>query len=1038
MSSRVRFDEFEFDRETGELRRSGEPIALNPQEAALLELLVDRGGEPVDLERIEEALAAGDEPPAPGTVTSHVSRLRRKLSDHGKRRLITNLRGRGYALAPLSRSGERPFVGRGETLRQVRRFADRALRKDPTLVLIRGARGTGRTTLLERLQDELEDEGMLVVLTGCRLVPRSELAPWAALVGKLLTALGEDRPESLASCDPSARGRIASAFPELAPHLGPVPAYEASGSVVAAIEDLLRGLSQHRPLALLFDDLPLADRPSLDLLHVLAQADWRGKLLVVGTMDRSPQQGEGVLQDLLASGLQSIRYLDVTRFGPAELRETLEAWGVEPRAAADVVEPLLELTNGVPQLVGSILSELAPGDITPDHVRRLATSRPIADALVSRQLSRLPAASRELLSVATVFGHEFSAALLAETMSRLKGERIGVAEVEEALQPAVDSEFVEVARDARRYRFTATLVHGVLYEALPAGERREAHHQLARALCEASAPPSEFMEHFLRGDLAADPEARVVALDSARDALFRNLNDDALRWLTALDEIQPLGDESDRKIALEVRLHLGRALTRAGQASKARETFARACDLARNLEAPIEFATAAIGMGGSSPAAMVDDPDLHARLSEATEWLERRVEADEGDAREAERMLAFAEARLACTSPIWGEVALRRDACNRAIDRAERTGSRWARAYASYVAATVLPIEAHAERERIGRDLLAFDPHTEQPPLGIHCVPRWVGHRFLLESAMVVGDRMLAEEARHGLRLVARKEREPMLSLEYEHMRFGVFHLAGLRDRALAAIEESKRLALAANEQFTLHATIHHFLLARDFRADLLPAILAPNAQPSDIAEQARKVATLEEAEAALTPAGLVALVDHSAPWAAGITRICLATSLSLRGESQESQHWLTRLRRHTRDFSEIPKEASWLTVTSLTADLAAELGDAESAGRLLPLLEPLAELHVFWPGVFVSVGPVAYYVARLHRAVGNLEQARSHIERAALKNDQAFASPTCEARILLERARLAASSEQRAALRGAARRLIDRHELETLAREAS
>ena len=57
---RVGFDRFEFDPGTGELWRDGTRVALQPQPARLLQLLLARSGEVVTREEIRAALWGSD------------------------------------------------------------------------------------------------------------------------------------------------------------------------------------------------------------------------------------------------------------------------------------------------------------------------------------------------------------------------------------------------------------------------------------------------------------------------------------------------------------------------------------------------------------------------------------------------------------------------------------------------------------------------------------------------------------------------------------------------------------------------------------------------------------------------------------------------------------------------------------------------------------------------------------------------------------------------------------------------------------------
>jgi TolB-like protein len=102
---RVRFDAFEFDMETGELRKGGLRVLLQPQPATLLSVLLSPPGELVRRERIRQALW-GDDTTVDFELGMNrcVRQLRAALLDNrGTPRYIETLARRGYRfVAPVS------------------------------------------------------------------------------------------------------------------------------------------------------------------------------------------------------------------------------------------------------------------------------------------------------------------------------------------------------------------------------------------------------------------------------------------------------------------------------------------------------------------------------------------------------------------------------------------------------------------------------------------------------------------------------------------------------------------------------------------------------------------------------------------------------------------------------------------------------------------------------------------------------------------------------------------------------------------------
>ena len=106
-----RFDAFELDNESGELRKHGDRIKLPPQPFRVLELLVHRGGEVVTRTEIREMIWRDDTfVDFDHGLNSAVARLREGLGDSAdKPRYIETIAKRGYRFTgPLTRSAPAP------------------------------------------------------------------------------------------------------------------------------------------------------------------------------------------------------------------------------------------------------------------------------------------------------------------------------------------------------------------------------------------------------------------------------------------------------------------------------------------------------------------------------------------------------------------------------------------------------------------------------------------------------------------------------------------------------------------------------------------------------------------------------------------------------------------------------------------------------------------------------------------------------------------------------------------------------------------
>ncbi len=101
----IRFGTFEFDRDSGELRRNGRAVALEPQPAKALALLLARAGEVVSREELRDAVWGKDTHVDFDRGLAYcVSHIRTALGDSGDNpRFVQTVPKRGFKfIAPLS------------------------------------------------------------------------------------------------------------------------------------------------------------------------------------------------------------------------------------------------------------------------------------------------------------------------------------------------------------------------------------------------------------------------------------------------------------------------------------------------------------------------------------------------------------------------------------------------------------------------------------------------------------------------------------------------------------------------------------------------------------------------------------------------------------------------------------------------------------------------------------------------------------------------------------------------------------------------
>ncbi|HLO35145.1 MAG TPA: ATP-binding protein, partial [Candidatus Deferrimicrobium sp.] len=183
------------------------------------------------------------------------------------------------------------FIGRTDeflTLLATARAADAGR---PSIVLVGGEAGVGKSRLVAEAATTLRDSGWLV-LEGGSVALGDDALPFGPIV-EVLRALARDvDPETIAA----AAGPTLPVLARLVPELSPMPA-EADGTAASTsigfdwlqiriFEGLLRMLGRlgaDRPVLLVIEDLHWADRSTRDLLAFLWRNARDERLCIVGT-----------------------------------------------------------------------------------------------------------------------------------------------------------------------------------------------------------------------------------------------------------------------------------------------------------------------------------------------------------------------------------------------------------------------------------------------------------------------------------------------------------------------------------------------------------------------------------------------------------------------------------------------------------------------------------------------------------------------------------------------------------------------------------
>jgi DNA-binding SARP family transcriptional activator len=358
------------------------------------------------------------------------------------------------------------LVGRTAELRRLQELWQAAAAGQPSLAVVRGGAGVGKTRLVAEVAGRARRQGAVVAGSQCfgtsgrlALAPVADWLrtpavqsataaldePWRAEVGRLMPtgSRGGPRPGALAMAAAWQRHRF--------------------------FEGLARALlGVGRPTLLVLDNLQWCDEETLAFLTFCLRLDSGARLLVAATArDDDPDESQGLGE--WAGRMRSTGLLTELSLGPFEAADTArlaEAISGRPLAPADA-SLLQATTGGFPLYV----IEALRGAAGPDEA-----ARPTGDirAVLRNRLEQVSAAAREVAGLAAAVGTDFSLDLLTEA-SDLDADGV-VQGVDELWRRRIMREFGD------GYDFTHELLREAAYLQVSPPKRWLLHRRVAQGL----------------------------------------------------------------------------------------------------------------------------------------------------------------------------------------------------------------------------------------------------------------------------------------------------------------------------------------------------------------------------------------------------------------------------------------------------------------------------------------------------------------------------------------------------------------------------
>ena len=378
----------------------------------------------------------------------------------------------------------RGTVGRVDELVALQAFVSSLVAGAGGALAIEGEAGIGKTHLVREVTSRARSAGIQVLeVIADEVTRRAGFVPHGLIEDGRIPAGARDRLRELLH-RPSIEGDPG----------------DLSFAVVEASVDALELLTKSGAALLVVDDAQWADDLSLSVVRSLIQRSRLARFGVVVSLRPSPRSP--LMDRMIDSVIDSSgRHLRLSALDDVDLH-ALSA-SITGAAPGQQLRARLQATGGNPLFVSELLRSfdeegLLRIDFGIAEVPPSVTPSGLSETLV-RRLSWLPAETRDLLRLASLFGTSFTLADLATLTGR------SVIDVAAWLREASVAGVITGHGD--RLAFRHDLIRDAVYDHMLAAERRDLHRAAGQALALAGMPTQQIARQFARGAVAGDIEA---------------------------------------------------------------------------------------------------------------------------------------------------------------------------------------------------------------------------------------------------------------------------------------------------------------------------------------------------------------------------------------------------------------------------------------------------------------------------------------------------------------------------------------------------
>jgi class 3 adenylate cyclase/tetratricopeptide (TPR) repeat protein len=842
------------------------------------------------------------------------------------------------------------FVGRNSEIGTLLDRWELAKSGQGQAVFVSGEAGIGKSRLLEALVERLQDQPHEPIRLQCS--PYHTTSALYPVIQRLTRVAG-----LAAGDDAAARAekleRLLAQYGENPVDVGPIYAellsldlgdrFKLADLTAQQRKELtLRTLTnraflaaKRAPVLLVVEDAHWIDPSTSELLGEVVSRIHAAPIYVVVT--HRPEWSAD-----WAQGHSHITNVAVGRLSKQQMRLLIESF--LGSVSDQLVDRIADRTDGVPLFVEELTRSILESG-TDGH-ENIEIPDSLQGSLMAR-LDRLPAPSKEVAQIASVIGREFDRSLLAEVVA------FGGPVLDGALRQLLAAQLVVIGGMSHQVLlFRHALIQDTAYQSLLNRKRRQYHQAIADTIVKShpnivTTQPELLARHYT--EARCDDLALPYWKKAGERALERSANYEAVdHFSNALAIAEKLPEGPERSIeTLAARLRLAEALAEAGRLKDAITHFLVAAEQARQADDIDSFVRAALGYDVAQFLGGLPLDQSVALLTEA----EAKIAPDD------DKQRCVILARLARTHLLLGDAEK--------SESFERQGTELAR--------------------RLGDRRSLFNLFVNR-----FLVPRQVASSSDVQSRLSELNELIEVSQSLDNDMKGRA-----LSLDvYVSAELGERTRV---DRSLAALTELGEVHQRLHIQWIArHGAAMLAILDGDFAA---AETLAGDALELGRLTHGRQVEGVygiqmfsirrEQGRLAEVTPVMKRFIDENpdeTTWLPGFALI--AADLGFEEPARR------RLRELAETGFDMPFDAKRSASLSYVAEVAALLGDAETAARLYELMSVYQHMTITAGIVTVCYGAASRYLGMLATTLGEFDKAEAHFEHALEMNTAIGARP--------------------------------------------